>query len=88
MADLASNCVDQLGCLNLDLLAMSVTEYIEEIPFCYRVVSDYKQVYYKWHCLSYPDLFTGKAHDKETMFEQFKQVAKELKKLNRKKQPT
>jgi hypothetical protein len=33
----------------------------------------------------YPDLFTGKAHDKETMFEQFKQVAKEIKKLNRKK---
>lgn len=60
---------------------MSVTEYIEDYAFCYRVVSDYKQVYYKWHCRSYPDLFTGKAHDKETMFEQFKQVAKEIKKL-------
>jgi hypothetical protein len=66
---------------------MSVTEYIEEIPFCYRVVSDYKEVYYKWHCRSYPDLFTGKAHDKETMFEQFKQVAKEIKKLNNRKKP-
>ena len=61
---------------------MSVTEYIEEIPFVYRVVSDYKQVYYKWHCRSYPDLFTGKAHDKETMFEQFKSVAKEIKKMS------
>ena len=81
MADLAITRIDFLGCLNLDLLAMSVTEYIEQIPFCYRVVSDYKQVYYKWHCRSYPDLFTGKAHDKETMFEQFKQVAKEIKKL-------
>jgi len=60
---------------------MSVTEYIEEIPFCYRVVSDYKQVYYKWHCRLYPDLFTGKASSKEELIEQFKQVAKELKKL-------
>ena len=61
---------------------MSVTEYIEDQAFVYRVVSDYKQVYYKWHCRSYPDLFTGKAHDKETMFEQFKQVAKEIKKMS------
>lgn len=62
---------------------MSVTEYIEDTAFVYRVVSDYKQVYYKWHCRSYPDLFTGKASSKEELIEQFKQVAKELKKLNK-----
>jgi len=32
-----------------------------------------------------PDLFTGKASSKEELIEQFKQVAKEIKKLNRKK---
>jgi len=64
---------------------MSVTEYIEDQAFVYRVVSDYKQVYYKWHCRSYPDLFTGKASSKEELIEQFKQVAKEIKKLNNRK---
>lgn len=64
---------------------MSVTEYIEDYAFCYRVVSDYKQVYYKWHCRTCPDLFTGKASSKEELIEQFKQVAKEIKKMNRKK---
>ena len=61
---------------------MSVTEYIEDTAFVYRVVSDYKQVYYKWHCRSYPDLFTGKASSKEELIEQFKQVAKELKEMS------
>ena len=60
---------------------MSVTEYIDDYAFCYRVVSDYKEVYIQWHMKDLPDLFTGRASSHEEKIEQFKQVAKELKKL-------
>ena len=64
---------------------MSVTEYIDEVPFVYRVVSDYKEVYIEWHLKDLPHLFTGRASSHEEKIEQYKSVLKELKKLNRKK---
>ena len=84
MAYIACNSVDQLGCLNLDLLAMSVTEYIEDQAFVYRIVSDYKEVYIEWHLKDLPHLFTGRASSHEEKIEQYKSVLKELKKINKK----
>ena len=64
---------------------MSVTEYIDEVPFVYRVVSDYKEVYIEWHLKDLPHLVTGRASSHEEKIEQYKSVLKELKKLNQTK---
>jgi len=61
---------------------VSVTEYIDEVPFVYRIVSDYKEVYIEWHLKDLPHLFTGRANSHEEKIEQYKSVLKELKKLN------
>jgi len=65
---------------------VSVTEYIDETAFVYRVVSDYKEVYIQWHMKDLPHLFTGRASSHEEKIEQYKSVLKELKKLNQTKQ--
>ena len=83
MADIACNSIDFMGCLNLDLLAMSVTEYIDDQAFVYRIVSDYKEVYIQWHMKDLPDLFSGRASSHEEKIEQYKSVLKELKKINK-----
>ena len=64
---------------------MSVTEYIDEVPFVYRIVSDYKEVCIQWHMKDLPHLFTGRASSHEEKIEQYKSVLKELKKLNKTK---
>lgn len=64
---------------------MSVTEYIDDTAFCYRVVSDYKEVYIEWHMKELPHLFTGRASSHEEKIEQYKSVLKEIKKLNNRK---
>ena len=64
---------------------MSVTEYIEDTAFVYRIVSDYKEVYIQWHLKDFPNLFNGRANSHEEKTEQYKSVLKELKKMNRKK---
>lgn len=61
---------------------MSVTEYIEDTAFVYRVVSDYKEVYIQWHMKDLPHLFTGRASSHEEKIEQYKSVLKELKKMS------
>jgi hypothetical protein len=65
---------------------MSVTEYIDDTAFVYRIKSDYKEVYIQWHMKDLPDLFTGRASSHEEKIEQYKSVLKELKKLNNRKQ--
>jgi hypothetical protein len=67
---------------------MSVTEYIEDVPFCYRIVSDYKEVYIQWHMKDLPHLFTGRASSHEEKIEQYKQSIKELKKMNNNRKKT
>ena len=62
---------------------MSVTEYIDEVPFVYRIVSDYKEVYIEWHMKDLPNLFTGRANSHEEKIEQYKSVLKELKKMRK-----
>jgi len=62
---------------------VSVTEYIDETAFVYRVVSDYKEVYIEWHLKGLPHLFTGRASSHEEKIEQYKSVLKELKKLKK-----
>ena len=64
---------------------MSVTEYIEETAFVYRIVSDDQEVYIQWHMKELPHLFTGRASSHEEKIEQYKSVMKELKKLNNRK---
>ena len=67
---------------------MSVTEYIDETAFVYRIVSDYKEVYIEWHMKELPHLFTGRASSHEEKIEQYKSDLKELKKLERNKTKT
>ena len=62
---------------------MSVTEYIDDTAFVYRVVSDYKEVYIEWHLKGLPHLFTGRASSHEEKIEQYKSVLKELKKMRK-----
>ena len=64
---------------------MSVTESIDNVQFHYRILSDTKDVYIKWHMKAFPDLFNGKAYSHEEKIEQYKQSIKELKKLNNRK---
>jgi len=65
------------------VLIVSVTEYLEEQAFVYRVVSDYKEVYIQWHMKDLPHLFTGRASSHEEKIEQYKSVLKELKKMRK-----
>jgi hypothetical protein len=64
---------------------MSVTEYIEDQAFVYRIKSDYKEVYIQWNLKDLPHLFNGRASSHEEKIEQYKSVLKELKKLNNRK---
>jgi len=62
---------------------VSVTEYIDETAFVYRIKSDYKEVYIEWHLKGLPHLFTGRASSHEEKIEQYKSVLKELKKMRK-----
>ena len=62
---------------------MSVTEYHQDQPFFYRIVSDHKQTQIIWSHKKYPVLFNGKAYSHEEKIEQYKQAVKEIIKLEK-----
>ena len=62
---------------------MSVTEYHQDQPFFYRIVSDHKKTEIIWSHKKYPVLFTGKAYSHEEKIEQYKQAVKEIIKLEK-----